>query len=387
MKNIEIVLKYVKASIANEVIAEPVSNSVDFYRIVFENGLVGLVYGAMKSNVLQENVFKRMEKDFFGYLKKDRDQMAIISEVTTRFVDNDIHYLLLKGSHLKKLYRESYQRGMGDFDVLVLKTDYEKAQKVLKQGYELMSVSLGHTVFLKNNVMVEVHPLIETRGNSKFDPLLKDIDKYLIKDNLQMQFKPEFELLYLIYHLEKHLKSGGIGLRSVLDIGIFLKAYEQNIDNELLNSLVDKLQVKTFVQTMIALNDYLFAIKSNLELMSNYEMDLKLMNDLTNHIVKVGVHGTGSNFNEFSVRVISEGKKGRIRFLMSRLFPSVKEMKGFYPVLNKVIILIPFCYIARFFKIVIFRGRSNWRKLKQTKKVDVANEQEIIDLFTKIEII
>lgn len=386
MKTINEVLTYVKASLKNEISNLSVENSHSFYRITFENGLVGLVYSALKSNVLEDEVFKRLEQNFFAYLKKDNEQQLIIKEVTTLFETNKIHYALLKGAHLKSLYSESYLRGMGDFDILVLKEDYEKAQKVLKMNnYFFDSISLAHAVFEKDNVMVEVHPLLENRNDSKFDPLLETIENYLVKDNFQMTIKPEAELLYLIYHLEKHLKTGGIGLRSVLDIGIFLKAYEKKINDDLLITLVNELNVKTFVTTIIALNEYLFDFKFKLKLMENHNVNNNTLERLTKHITISGVHGTGNQFNEFSVRVINEGNNNRFKFLMSRLFPSIKEMKGFYPVLNKAIILLPFCYVARFFKIVFFRGRSNYQKLKKTRKASV--EQSVVDLFKDIDII
>ena len=63
------------------------------------------------------------------------------------------------------------------------------------------------------------------------------------------QFNPTYEIVYLLYHLAKHLDTSGIGLRSMLDIGIYLNANKEKINKEELLSYLKSCRYDNFLYT------------------------------------------------------------------------------------------------------------------------------------------
>ena len=65
----------------------------------------------------------------------------------------------------------------------------------------------------------------------------------------------------------------------------------------------------------------------------------------------------------------------------------MKNMKILYPVLNKLPILLPFCYVARPFRIA-FEGRLNKSLKKLKREASTTKEQRdfVMELFDELDI-
>ena len=76
------------------------------------------------------------------------------------------------------------------------------------------------------------------------------------------------------------------------------------------------------------------------------------LNESDLEIFANGVYGHVENVWEKKSR-----KQGKGKYLFSRLFPSLSVMRTGYPILAKLPVLLPFCWIAR-----MFRGMFRRRK-------------------------
>lgn len=374
---LKLVIKHINLALNNEKSTLKIPDEKAFYILVKENGLSGLVYHAITEENISKNLYNYLLKDFLAYVKSDSLQLELIDKLKTLFTNNNIQYIFLKGSHLKHLYPETYMRAMGDIDILVKKDQMQQIHQLLKQNnIKLTSRSPQHDVFLtENNLNIEIHPGFTDLKNPGFEPLLNNVWNYVNNSN---KLDATYELMYLNYHLAKHFYTGGVGIRSILDIGIYLKHYLNNINEELLVKLASETNSLLFVKTIIKLNEELFNIESNFLFMKDFIIDENTLNKVITYITKSGIHGWGSDFNSFSARVVKEEKGnkklGKLRLILSRAFPKYKEMKEIYPVLKKAPVLLPILWIIRLFKLVFIRGKTNLKKIKEIKEVDNTDE-------------
>lgn len=275
---------------------------------------------------------------------------------------------------------------MGDIDILIKKEDLKRVHQVFnKEGYDLMARSLSHDVFTnKAGLMVEIHPGLNVVEEKTYTKLLnKAFDYVKLEEDYEYKFNTTYELTYLVYHLAKHMYSGGIGLRSVLDIGVFINSYQDDLDEDLLGELLKENDLEVFFNYLIYINNYLFKYDFKFKSYNKYQFKEDTVNKLIKHITTSGIHGVGSKHNQFTSRIVSSNKKqSKFKFILKRTFPSYKEMKGFYPILNKLPFLLPVFYIVRLFKLVFIRGKTNIRKIKRISKSTEAKEME--DLFKNV---
>lgn len=365
MKEITNICNIVSNKLNNTNLSVKIEDESLFLRYLLTSGLVGIVADSDIEKYLTKENYNKLISYTMDYILKDEQQLSLIKEINSLLLKEDVVHVFLKGSHLKLIYPKSYYRGMGDIDILVKEEDLYKVDKIFKENnFKLDSRSIAHNVYKSSlNLDVEVHGGITDVTNKSYQDFLDNIFNY-VKDN---KLTHEYELVYLVYHLAKHLKAGGIGLRSVLDIAIYYKYYYNEIDDKLLNKLLNKTGLTVLFNSLLEINNELF----------NYDFKTEKLNKddtmvLLDYIVASGVHGS-SGINTMSSRVAS---KGKFKLLLNRLFPSYKEMKGFYPSLKYMFIFLPFYYIFRIFKLML-NPKRNIKKVKDIKDSDSKNLEEL----------
>lgn len=382
--DIETLIKYVRASIHNIECNHRIIDEKTFFYNVYENGLIGLVFNHIDSDNVSLKLYEKLNYNFLAYIQKDIKQRSLILKINNIFNENNIKHIFLKGAHLKSLYPESYMRGMGDIDILIKPTDLEAVHKLFNDNdLNLYSRSIAHDVFKDTDgLMIEIHPGFNVPKEDKFTKILANPWGYAKKElKCQYTFDPAYELVYLVYHLAKHMYSGGIGIRSVLDIGVYLNHFNNDINEELLKELLLENDLAIFYNYLLYINndlfDYTFEIDSNDELSDVVAMQLIEL------ITTSGIHGSGASHNPFVQRVVTNNKKqSKIRFILSRTFPNYKAMTGLYPSLTKAPFLLPVYWLIRLFKLVFLKGRTNMKKLKLISRVE--DKKDLEKLFRNI---
>ncbi len=387
-KVVKEVFRATELSLKQEKITFEITDQKRFFQVARENGLSGILYSQLDKNNINPEVYTLFHKDFLAYTHSDILQEHVVKELTNLFNEAGIDHIFLKGVVLKKLYPEPYMRSMGDIDLVVKEAHHPKAKKLMKEAnYELISDSQQHTNFKHlSGVHLELHPRLSYVFNEKHAKFLESVWVYAVQSELhRYQFKPEFELVYLLYHMAKHFYGTGVGIRSVLDIGIYAKHYEASFNLEELDKILEKSNLTTFLGTMLLLNRMYF----NLDVLSKYVKNISLSNQtfekVTQLIVSSGVHGHGKDFNPFLGRLGGSKVKGqkKLVFILALTFPSYRSMKGMYPWLRYVPFMYPFTWVIRWMKLVFKKTRRTLGKIKQ---LFVSNEAgaEIANLYKDI---
>src|SRR5690606_24484981 len=143
---------------------------------------------------------------------------------------------------------ETYMRGMGDIDLLVRKEQFEAAKTLLESnGYHLEEATSHHHVYkaLDKNT-IELHQSIASINDFENIELLKHVWSYTNKvSDYEYKLIPEFEYAYLLLHLARHMRTSGVGIRSLLDIDVYSNHFKK-LDFKLTNEFLTKTNIVVF---------------------------------------------------------------------------------------------------------------------------------------------
>lgn len=286
----------------------------------------------------------------------DMQQLWAWEEIRETLAAKGLRLLPLKGLHTKYLYPETYLRLMGDLDILYEKERFPELKKEMEGlGYTFQTNTLGshHQVFFRPPVTdVEMHadllPSVSPFAGYYADPWAKAIPT---EEEGVFRFSAEDEYIFMLLHAYKHFRGAGSGVRTILDFCLFRKKHPDIPDKNYVAEELQKLEklgaaqgeapdaLRAFAQSVSDMETRWFQGEISLS-----DGDLPVFAD--------GVYGKVENIWTQGVR-----KKGKTRYLFSRLFPPFKVMQSGWPVLRKLPFLLPFCWIAR-----LFRGMFRRRK-------------------------
>lgn len=385
---VQTLLDILKITYFNKEIDVTIDDPNKIYQIAKENGLSGTIYNTIKEKISDETILNKFKKDFFKYISDDIRKFALIHFLSEKLNQNEIDYIFLKGSNLKYLYSETYMRSMGDIDVLVRESDESFIERILlASGFKLSGRGPVHDTYSYGDLVVEIHRcLIIDQAHFNLDSIQ---DVWLsanhVKDK-QYSMSCELELLFLIIHIKKHLLSDGVGLRSILDIGIYLNHYKNKMNLEKLNKLLIEANSITLYSNLLLFNQLYLGLELSNHYKVNTEFDYLLYETFTEYIIRSGVHGLGFNFNVFASRFAGYENNNltRSRSLLSILFPSLFKMKYKYPKMMKYNFMLPLSWIRRGFSVLFKHPRKILVYCRLINRVDKKEVENISQLYKKL---
>lgn len=255
-----------------------------------------------------------------------------------------IAFIPLKGWYLRGVYPQKEYRFMSDLDILVHRSDREAVSLILKElgyigGIGDYGKDDGYT--LPPFIHIEIHLDLFSIENEKRYEYYKTIwDKAILVEGYQYKLSWNDSYIHLIMNYLKDYISKGTGIRPIIDFYYFLDKYRDELDFDYINSEFEKLGVLDLAQQTIHLVIDWFGENKNI---SSSEMGNKLLHGY--------LYGTSEElvqhrFDDLSSNVNGENAK-KIVYLIKRAFPGMKIMKYKYPILEKIPILLPFCWCAR----------------------------------------
>jgi hypothetical protein len=390
--HIEAALRLVRNAMGTEQHTTGFLDVEGLFQTAHDNGLSGLVYDTLDAAWVSPQTYAKFRKDYFQYLKRDTLQQEAIKQIGKAFQAALIDHVFLKGTHLKQLYPQPYWRSMGDIDILIRPEQMPKAHQIMDSlQFVNSSNSFNHDTFEKGiDVVVEIHPKLDSEFNDKYDALFLDTwANTVVSNGVEYQFRPEYELVYLLYHLAKHFSSSGVGLRSVLDIGVYLSRLGDSLQLETLRQLLEATKLTLFYHNMVLLNEQLFGYHLEPYHLSQETLNHDFLERLTEYLAISGVHGKGVSFNTYLAGMAGQSigaksaKKGKLAYIMKLIFPSRKSLRSTYPYLVKAGFLLPIAWISRWFRLVFKQTKRSLRNLKRLK-VDDSSVGDTADLYRKL---
>jgi len=169
------------------------------------------------------------------------------------------------------------------------------------------------------------------------------------------------EMLYFyhIAHMAKHFVHGGCGVRPFLDLSLLDRAGSEAEQRR--DALLTEGGLLRFAQSMRAVAAYWFANGAQTPLCLEVER----------FILSGGSYGTRQNSVKMRRAV---HRKGKLSFLLSRIFLPYSTIKYMYPVLQRHRWLTPFFEVRRWFSLLF--SKSARRLLRRTVR---AGKEELAD--------
>lgn len=360
-KTQEYLLNLLKAAI-NEQAAAPPPSGLDWnilYKFAKFHSVANTAYYA----ILKLPVSQRPQEDIYQKFKMAAKKTeaaeavqhfegeAILSELETR----GIACMPLKGWIIKHYYPHPAMRSMGDLDILFDPEYADLVPSIMKSlGYSVKILNTGcHDSYTKAPyMMLEMHRSLGC--NPYFDHCWKRA--VLKKEHvLQYEMTPEDTYLYLLSHMKKHYSDGGAGIRSVLDIWVYLRNFDTTLDWNYINTILIQLNLKSFADCVVQLAYAWFSDQPITKNLSPFQ-------DAETYILSSGTYGT---LKHLYARSIAEKKKdlksNKRTLILQRAFPSLYKMKYRYPILRRFPFLLVFTWFLRI-------AVAPFRNLKRTKQ-------------------
>ncbi len=258
---------------------------------------------------------------------------------------NGLEVIALKGVVLKDLYGEgrSTLRTMGDFDVFVKKEKLSEIQRIFAtDGYTLTDERTGLTAS-KDAYSWDIFYTLEEEFRDKSGKYDEIIRNKAIKINGLTCPCPTYMLAHLLLHLGKHLTSEGAGLRNLLDIALFVKAYKNEIDFKEVRNVCQELDFKNiYIYALNALNKYFDF---------DFDIEAKDPKKFVALMLDGGIFGEGKS----NVLLAQVSKRGDISVYRKLFFPPASMLEESYKYLQKFPFLLPVAWVHRFFYAVFHR--------------------------------
>ena len=335
---------------------EPINNELfsyqDLYFLSKFHQVENIIFEGVK-NYIDPKLKNYWNKKYLQNITMCLTQEEEKKTLEKTFYEQKIKFMPVKGYYLRSLYPREDFRFMSDFDILIEKGKHRKVKKMMKRlNYKVEQYNYYHhdEYIKKPFIMIEMHRTLLPQDDDNYSYYQDSFSLAKPLENNKYCYKMSYEDLYIfnLVHFHKHYLSGGSGIRYLMDIYISLT--KQNLDTDYIDSECKKLKIdefRSFVEN-IALKWFKDGLKIN------------SLSDEELYIIQSGAFGTIKNHVD---KNIDDYKGRKIKLIVKRIFPNVKRMKVLYPILNKFIMFLPFCYIHR-----IFRGifsKSAHRELKE----------------------
>lgn len=260
------------------------------------------------------------------------DQRAV--ETCKYFASEGFENCILKGQGVATYYPEPLLRTSGDIDIW-LSGGHRRILDFARSKVGLKGVTYHHIHYpLFDDVEIEVHIMPGCLSNPRLNSKLQRYFRAVLPEQASHYVRlsdgvgdiphptVEFDLLFLLLHMYKHLTGGGIGLRQMMDYYYILR---QSISDEIRTRVVNRIREFKMLRfagaTMYVMNE-VFGLDEALLLVAP---DVKAGRFLLNEIMQAG------NFGKYDVRLerrrnetawfrLVRSLKRNVRFL--RYFPN-----------------------------------------------------------------
>lgn len=314
----------------------------NLYTVSKKHSIANIVYYGLQKNKIKltpeiENIFSKYT---YTHVYQYVQQSNKLNEIKNLLNRDNIPYIVLKGSRMRKYYPTADMRTSCDIDILFAAEESRIKEIMLNNNFQADGGDKT-TINFKFPPMVEVEMhrcLFDNRLD--FGSYFDDIFSKSVKassDTSEFIMSEEDFYAYMVAHMAKHFSRYGSGIRTVLDLYVYHKNAPDNFDYSKAKSILKEIGLLDFEQRVFLLLNKWFSQEEWTE------SDLKL----TDYIVGAGMYGNKKIVN--SLKMIDQEdtatakRKQNIKFL----FPSVSYMAAQYPILKKIPILLPFFWGVR----------------------------------------
>lgn len=335
--------------------------------------------------------WQRMRRLYHSAVYLSVAQEASMGEMQCTFAEAGIPLVFFKGAQLRQLYSVPELRTMGDLDCLIRETDRERAH-ILMEGLEYLCE--GHSesvwVYRRGAVVIEMHTQIgeNSMGNGfDYQGYFAHAMERCEEIQGQVVLEREYLLVYLIYHIAKHLSSTGAGVRMIADIGAFLHNYRNQLDWEQVENMLRQSQLWGTALAVYGLCQRWFGVEPPVFV----SVSKQVLDELEAYIVAGGTFGfeTHDAGDMYRRRAIQDkeglnGWKFQIHMMFRYLFPSSDVLVRYFLPAKRHRWLLPVAWGCRCWGGLFKRKRRSLATIHSMTQGDAQRSRREVELLREI---
>ena len=352
---------------------------VELYKLSKKQDMAHIIaYGLKENSLIDLN--SDLWKKYYNkqYLMAQFRVMNLDNEckkVCDVLEDAGIDHIPLKGAVIRPLYPEPWMRISCDIDILVHEEDIRKAEAVLVEKLDCDVKSdgylYGHDDQIKttNGFVIELHFILSESKDAAL-PCLNDVwCNVILNSNKKSQYTLNDEMFYIyhIYHVAKHFKNGGCGVRPILDTWIINR--KKGINRKKCSAMLEISKLLKFATFLESISEKWFDSQKNND-----------FNEIEDYIFYGGVYGESNHVS--SQQIKTNGKS--FKYTFQRAFPTYIFMCERYCKLRGKPLLLPYYWIKR---IATAFGKKNGKRTKNELKTawfEKEKSKQIKAMFDKL---
>ena len=275
----------------NEVINQPI-DWTSIYRISREQTVVGLIADAIGNLPPEQQPAKAIAQRFaIDKLNVERSHLklnAVLNLVVGTMNEIGTRHVLLKGQGVAQNYNSPTSRVCGDIDLYIGEANYRKACEAIKDisdsGAPASAETIKHASYIVKGIDIEIHRMTSTLDSNRCNKALQAWTQKTLDEEIKLEegtktlrkletwdnggteiFLPEpnYNAIFLIIHMMRHLTSGGIGLRQCCDWTMFMHSHRGQLDEELIATKLHELGLEKAWNSIATLSINYLGMPSN----------------------------------------------------------------------------------------------------------------------------
>ncbi len=336
------------ATINNAELPKPIDN-IDWDFIVHHaqrNSVLNILgYAVAKlDNKPPQTIAKVIENERRFSILKETSQLVEVEKVLNEFEKSAIKNLPLKGYFMKHLYSQTDLRTMTDVDILVNKKDFKKITRIFENlGYRKQNLINANEIhFSKDLLYFEIQCNLNENDDSFFNNIWDNVNN---REDYKYSYSmsPEDFYVYMVYHCAKHFNAGGIGIRMLMDLYVYLNKYPR-LNFDYINSCFEKLKIKTFAQRLRKLS------------VNWFSKDETKIDNLGEFILYCSTYGVRDVFFH------QDNLSNKDNYWLKQVFIPYSKMKNKYSYLSKAPVLLPISWVQYWFTRLFISRDINFKE-------------------------
>jgi len=240
-------------------------NLHDLFKVSRSHGLNTIIYPSIYDYLIK-NRNANIEEWSNYYLKNTYNNMIVAQQIGVIYdllKKENMHPLIIKGLAMSRFYKNPYDRPMGDLDLFIQKSEWDKAVDILNQmGYKQYDDNNSplHIEFIKkNNIMIELHKQLlhtgylgERETKEWYEHIWENKQLVIFDKNLEfLAMSEEDELINQIVHFTTHFIYCGTKISQIFEIALIINSCKE-IKWDYIYRILNKIKIMSFAKLLFS---------------------------------------------------------------------------------------------------------------------------------------
>ena len=341
-------------------------------------GIVG--YMGMKYPICPDEARKSAFRSLcLGTVSLFAQRTAAALAITGELEKAGIDHIIMKGLVLRDLYPVPELRTFNDVDIVIRAADRQKCDALMMaMNFQRHTDWEPVYSYVRGKELYELHTEImeiDVSDRADYKGYFRNMwDHTRQTGSHSFRFAPEFEFLYMLTHIAKHVHGSGAGIRMYLDAAVYIRHYGEKLDWNWIREQLKELKLEDFANTVMTAAEQWFDIPAPVNVKPVAPDVMSAFLDYTMEAGVFGHHNRNAAVTE--LKHAGQDSASRLRHVLHEVFPKAESIQNRYTYLQDKPWLLPAAWVHRMVK----NKDKFGRRIRQMQDVLDADAQEVLML-------